>query len=227
MIWRLSDHPTEGEEAARPLRDLDRQQGLAPLAQLGPLRDMAQAIEVDVGAALDRDQMLAADAPGLDIPLEARHRERTGRLGDAAGVVEDVLDRRTDLVGADQDDLVHPLPGDAEGLLADQAHRHPVGEETDLRQLHPPTGRQRRMQGRRLFGLDTDDPHLRHQPFDIGGDPRDQPAASHRHEDGVGRLRMLAQDLHADGALAGDHVRIVERVQEGQAPLRPSSMAWA
>ena len=27
---------------------------------------------------------------------------------------------------------------------------------------------------------------------------------------------MLAQDLHADRALAGDHVRIVERVHEGE-----------
>jgi hypothetical protein len=30
---------------------------------------------------------------------------------------------------------------------------------------------------------------------------------------------MLAQDLHADRALAGDHVRIVERMHEGELVL--------
>ena len=33
-------------------------------------------------------------------------------------------------------------------------------------------------------------------------------------------LGVLAQDLHADGALAGDDLRVVEGVDEGQAPLR-------
>jgi hypothetical protein len=38
-------------------------------------------------------------------------------------------------------------------------------------------------------------------------------------EDGVDRpvvARVLAQDLHADGALAGDHFGIVEGMDEGQ-----------
>ena len=35
-------------------------------------------------------------------------------------------------------------------------------------------------------------------------------------EEWIRRRRMLAQDFHADGALAGDHVRVVERVHEGQ-----------
>ncbi len=38
-------------------------------------------------------------------------------------------------------------------------------------------------------------------------------------EDRVGRLRELAQDLHADGALPGDDVRIVERVDEREPAL--------
>ena len=39
-------------------------------------------------------------------------------------------------------------------------------------------------------------------------------------EDGVDFVAgTLAQDLHADGALAGDHVRIVEGMDERELPL--------
>ena len=36
---------------------------------------------------------------------------------------------------------------------------------------------------------------------------------------GVDRALVLAQDLHRDRALAGDHVGVVERMDEGQAAL--------
>ena len=55
-----------------------------------------------------------------------------------------------------------------------------------------------------------DGPHALH----VGGDAGDQAAAADRHEDRVDRARVLAQDLHADRALPGDHVRIVVRVHE-------------
>ena len=43
------------------------------------------------------------------------------------------------------------------------------------------------------------------------GYPGGQPATTDGHEHGMDRPRVLAQDFHADGALAGDHVRIVKR----------------
>ena len=49
--------------------------------------------------------------------------------------------------------------------------------------------------------------------------PAMQAAAADRHEDRVELAAALAQDLHADRALAGDHVRIVERMHEHQAAL--------
>ena len=49
--------------------------------------------------------------------------------------------------------------------------------------------------------------------------PGDQPAAADRDEHRVDRPRALAQDLHADGALPGDHVRVVVGMHEGQAAL--------
>ena len=56
------------------------------------------------------------------------------------------------------------------------------------------------------------------QLLDRGADARDQPSpadADHDHVD----LRQVLDDLQADGALARDDTRIVERVQEEQAAL--------
>ena len=53
--------------------------------------------------------------------------------------------------------------------------------------------------------------------LDVGGHARDQPAAADGHEHRVDRALVLAQDLHRDRALAGDHVGVVEGVHEGQA----------
>ena len=50
--------------------------------------------------------------------------------------------------------------------------------------------------------------------FTYAAMPRDQAAAADRDEDRVDRARALAQDLHADRALPGDHVRIVVRMDE-------------
>ncbi len=58
-------------------------------------------------------------------------------------------------------------------------------------------------------------PQVLHEGGDAGG----QPAAAHRHEDRLDRPGMLLQDLLADRPLAGDHVRVVEGMQEGQALL--------
>ena len=55
--------------------------------------------------------------------------------------------------------------------------------------------------------------------LDVGADAGDQAAATHRHEDRIDLTAGLLHDLHADGALAGDHVRIVERMHEGHVAL--------
>jgi hypothetical protein len=53
-------------------------------------------------------------------------------------------------------------------------------------------------------------------PLDVGRDAGNQATAADTAEDGVDRLGVLAQNLHADGALAGDHFGIIERMHEGQ-----------
>ncbi|MNS98298.1 hypothetical protein D3C72_1326620 [compost metagenome] len=103
------------------------QQGLGALADLGPLGDVAQAVEIDVGARVDGHQGAASGiSRGPD--LHARERDGARRFGHGAHVVEDVLHRRADLVRVDQDDVVQQVAAQAEGLVARSLHRHPVGE---------------------------------------------------------------------------------------------------
>ena len=156
-----------------------------------------------------------------DILLHAGDRERTGRLGDRARVVEDVLDRAADFVGGHDDDRVDTATRDLERLFADLRHRRAVSEQIErlLAQLDAPVGRQRRRQAGGAVGLDPDDLHVRSQVFDVRGDAGNEAAAADRHEDRVQRAAVLVQDLHADGALSRDHVRIIERMYEHVAVL--------
>jgi hypothetical protein len=62
--------------------------------------------------------------------------------------------------------------------------------------------------------------------LDVAGHAGDQAAAADGDEHRVERPLVLAQDLHRDGALAGDHVGIVEGMDEGQALRSHSSSAW-
>ena len=68
------------------------------------------------------------------------------------------------------------------------------------------------------------------QRLDVVGNTRDQAAAADGHEDGVEPVRtqapQLAQHFHRDRALAGDHMGVVEGVDEGQALflLQPDRM---
>jgi hypothetical protein len=82
------------------------------------------------------------------------------------------------------------------------------------------------MHGCRVDRLHADDSRCRLDFLDIGGDARDQPAAADGDKNRIDRSGMLRQDLHADGALAGDHLRIVVWMHEGEAalPLQPLGM---
>jgi hypothetical protein len=53
----------------------------------------------------------------------------------------------------------------------------------------------------RIHGLDADDLRGRHHPFHVRGNAGDEPAAADGHEDRVDGPRVLAHDLHPDGAL--------------------------
>ena len=72
-----ADGAAELAKRARPLGDRHGEQRFARFAELGPLGDEAQTIEVHVGAAQHRDEPLPARAPevgtfAFDPRLEAR-----------------------------------------------------------------------------------------------------------------------------------------------------------
>ena len=102
------------------------------------------------------------------------------------------------------------------GLLANGAHGDAVGEQTHLVQLHRTPRLQRRVHGGRVFRLHADDLDARPERLDVGRDAGDQAAATDGHEDGVHPVAVLAQDLEPDRALAGDHVGVLEGMDEDQ-----------
>jgi hypothetical protein len=53
--------------------------------------------------------------------------------------------------------------------------------------------------------------------FDVIGYSRNEPAPAYGHKDRIQGTRALTQYLHGNGALTGDHVRIVVGVNKGQA----------
>ena len=123
-------------------------------------------------------------------------RERAGGLDDGARVLEDVLDRRADLVGVDEHDLVDVLAAQPEGLLADPPHRDAVGEDADALERHALAGAQRLVHRRRILRLDADDPDLADcRYFTYTRDAGDQAAAADRHEDRVERRRAICRRI--------------------------------
>ena len=71
-----------------------------------------------------------------------------------------------------------------------------------------------------IFRLDADDLDRGTQRLGIGSDAGDQAAAADGHENRVDVVAVvLAQDLHGDRPLPGDHVGIVEGVHEHQPAL--------
>ncbi|MCY1439036.1 hypothetical protein D9M71_552550 [compost metagenome] len=102
-------------------------------------------------------------------------------------------------------------------MRADLRHRHALGKAADLGQHHPLAGGHSGLQTVGIMRLDADHLDLGAQVFDVGSDAGDQAAATDRHEDRIQLARLLAEDLHGHGALAGDHVRVVERRHEGRA----------
>ena len=215
-----AEHFAELQEAALALRDLHRHQRFALAADVGALGDVTQAVEVHVRAAVDRDEAPVAALLACDVALDACDRQRSRRLDDRAVVFEDVLDRRADLVRADGDHLVDVFLRQPERLLADPPHGDAVRKDADALQRDALTFLQRAVHRIRVFRLHADHADLRKQVLHVRRDARDQAAAADGDEDRIERLAgLLPQDLHADRALAGDHVGVVERMNESELAL--------
>src|SRR3970282_1781840 len=209
-----ADRLAEAQESAGALGDLHGQQCLAMLAELGPLADVAQAVEIHVGATVDCDVSCAACRMLLEVAFEPGNGERPRWFHDGAAVLENVLDGCADLVRVDEDDGFDDLASDAKSLVADAAYGDTVGENTYAVQRDGPSVQQSIMHAGGIDRLDTDDFDCREKVLDIGADPAHESAAADGHEHGDRHFAPLPRELDGDGPLTGNDGGIGQRVGE-------------
>jgi hypothetical protein len=132
----------------------------------------------------------------LDLQIEA-----DGGLDVALGDEQDVVD-----------DAADDPRGSRARLLDGDPFRDRVARRRQLFAADPAVHR------RVELGLHAHDRDVGAQRLGCGADAGDQPTAADGHDEGVD-VRRVGEHLERDGALAGDDLGIVERMDEGQAPL--------
>ena len=215
----IPDNRAELLEATGPLRNSHRQDSLPSLADLRSLGDMPQPIEVHVRPRGDRHQFRTPELLTLDVPLNSGKGEGTSRLQCQTLILEDILDRGTDFVIGDHHDLIDEIFRKSEGLPAWLAYGYSICEGPDMLEPNAPARCKRSRHRIGIFRLHTDDSNLRAQLFYVSPNPGNESTAANRNKDGVQVSCVLLQDLEADRALASDHVRIIVRMDKGEAPL--------
>jgi hypothetical protein len=126
-----------------------------------------------------------------------------------------VPDGLADLAFRDRHRVAHDAPEQVEGERAHGPRQEPVGHALGVPQGARLPGRQRRGELGRTGRLDSDDLDRRGQREDRDRDAGDEPPTAHRHQDRTG-VGPLLENLEADGSLASDHVRMIERRDQGQ-----------
>ena len=149
--------------------------------------------------------------------LDRSHALRTSWLDDGTGVLIDVFDRGTDFIGADDHKVVNQRPGQAHGFFANQFHRSAVRKQAHIGQGHTLASLDGTHHRVRVTHLHADDLDLGSDGFDIGSHTADQATTADGHKHGIDRAAVLTQDLHGDGALTCDHIRIVKGMHKGHA----------
>ena len=156
-------------------------------------------------------------AVGARRPLgEGGQGDGSGALGDELGALRQQHDRARDLVLLDGD---HPIQevlqqrlGEATGML----DRDPVGDRGAGRgdRLGPgAVGAQQAGVGSTGGRLHADQLHARARAAQGGADPARQAASADRDHH-AGELRNVPEQLQSDRALAGDHVEVVEGMDQ-------------
>ena len=149
---------------------------------------------------------------------ERRERRGGGALRHGLLALEQEQHRVRDLLLGHRDDVVDPAPHDLERAHAGTLDRDAVGDgdrrrhEDRLAALDAPHHR------RHGGGLHADHLDLGAQRLHRGGDAGDHAAASDRDDHHV-EVGHLLEQLETDRALPGDHMVVVERVNEGEAAL--------
>ena len=117
-----AQHVDKFQKAAGFFGNRHGENAFVTFAQFAALGNVAQAVEIHVGAAGNGNQGLALRPIAGDIGFEAGQRQCAGGLGDAAGVVVDIFDGAANGIGVDGDDVVEQVAADAEGFFAHEFH---------------------------------------------------------------------------------------------------------
>ena len=218
-----ADRLAKAPEAAACLGNGDGEQRLAFFADFSAFGHKTQPVEVHVGTAQNRRVGFAACFVFGDVLLDGSYSECAGRLDDAAGIDEHVLDRGADRVGIDGHEFIDQLAADAQRLHAHGLYGGAVGKKPHIGQRHTFFCVYRPHHRVRVVHLHADDLDLGSHRLDVVGHARDQPAAADGDKNRIELTRaerlQLHQNFHRDGALSGNDVRVVERVNKGQAAL--------
>ncbi len=114
--------------------------------------------------------------------MQPGHGEGPRRLENRSGVLEDIANRRADLVVGHSHDAVDGPLRDRERERADAANRDAVGKDADAIELDPPSCLERLMHRIGFEGFDADHGDLGPQRLDVAGDAGDQAATANRNE---------------------------------------------
>ena len=213
----LAEQRAELAEAAGRLGDGDGEDGFALLADLGALGDEAQTVEVHVRAACDAVISVS--------PLSCSRLAYSLAPAMASAPAGSRMERvswNTSLIAAHTASVSTSTISSTYFLqmrkrfFADQLDRRAVREQADIVERDALLGFERSVHGIGIGGLHADDLDVGAHLLDVSRHARDQSAAADGAEDGVDGRLMLAQDFHADGALSGDDIGIVERMHEGE-----------
>ena len=123
---QLTDQLAKALEAATLFGNGHGKQRFALFAHFGALGDKAQAVKVHVGAAQNRGVSLPLGFVFGHVLLDGGHRQRTGRLNNAARVDKNIFDGGAHRVGVHGHEFIHQLAADAKGFLAHQLDRRTV-----------------------------------------------------------------------------------------------------
>ena len=207
-------------ETAPLLGDGDGKQSFAFFAYLGALGHEAQPVKVHIRATQNGGESLPLAFVRCDVLLDGRHCHGACWLHDAAGVNKHVLDGCTDRVGVDLDVFVHQILADAEGFFTHQLDGRAIGKQAHIIQGHAFACANRLDHGVGIVHLHANYLDRWIDGLDVVGHAGNQPATANGHEHRVEMLVRLplhlAQQFHGHRALAGNHVRVVKRMNKNQ-----------
>jgi hypothetical protein len=209
-----AENLAEAAEATRLFWDLGSDQHLGLITYSSAFRDVPQAIEVDVRAATNSDQCLAAQLVIRNIFFCASDSETASRFYNGSSVFENIADRCAALVGIDRDDLIDELLAESKRFVADTANGDTIRKYANMFKRYGFTSGEGVTHRRGVIGFNADNANIRLLEFYTGRDSCNQPTAANRYKYGVDVTAGLIKDFHADRALASDNGRIVERVYE-------------